>query len=323
MNVVAFGVIAFMLTAYVLLDGYDLGVAAIAPFVAHSDEERRATMQAIGPFWNGNEVWLIAAGGALFAMFPLAYASAFSGFYLPLMVVLWLLMGRGIALELREHFPSPIWHQFWDAVFSASSVLLIVLFGVALGNLIRGVPLDPQGYFNGTFAFLLNPFALLVALFAVAALSLHGSTFLAWRAQGEVQERARGLARALWIACVSLLVLMTVAALAIHVGVAAFSWAACAGVVALGVLLASRAAMQRKDDRMAFAATSAFIVGLMATAAGTIFPYLVPAFPAGTGGISIYAASPSPPALLSAIVVTVVGLVAVCIYSAVVWKKMI
>jgi cytochrome bd ubiquinol oxidase subunit II len=322
MSGVAFAVIAFMLTAYVLLDGYDLGVAAIAPFVARTDDERRATMQAIGPFWNGNEVWLIAAGGALFAMFPLAYASAFSGFYLPLMVMLWLLMGRGIALELREHFPSAMWHQFWDVIFSASSLLLIVLFGVALGNLIRGVPLDPQGYFNGTFAFLLNPFALLVALFAVATLALHGSTFLAWRAKGAVAERARLLGRGVWIGCVTLLIVMTIAAFATHVGTVV-SWAGAAGLIAFGVLIASRAAIARKNDRMAFAATSAFIVALMAAASGTIFPYLVPAYPAGSGGISIYAAAPSPPALLSALVATGVGIVAVCIYSTVVWKKMI
>jgi cytochrome bd ubiquinol oxidase subunit II len=323
MSVLAFGVIAFMLTAYVLLDGYDLGVAAIIPYVARTDDERRAAMRSIGPFWNGNEVWLIAAGGALFALFPLAYASAFSGFYLPLMVMLWLLMGRGIALELREHFPSAIWHQFWDAVFFASSLLLIVLFGVALGNLIRGVPLDPQGYFNGTFAFLLNPFALLVALFAVSTLALHGSTFLSWRADGALADRARALGRTLWIVCVALLIVMTIAALATHVAIIAFSWAACAAVCALAVLLASRAAMERQDGRLAFAATSAFIVGLMAAAAGTIFPFLVPAFPAGTGGISIYAAAPSPPALASALAVTIIGIVAVCIYSAVVWKKML
>jgi len=322
MSVLAFVVIAFMLTAYVLLDGYDLGVAAIAPIVARTDDERCAAMQAIGPFWNGNEVWLIAAGGALFAMFPLAYASAFSGFYLPLMVMLWLLMGRGIALELREHFPSAIWHQFWDAMFSISSVLLIVIFGVALGNLIRGVPLDPQGYFNGTFAFLLNPFSLLVALFAVAALALHGAAFLAWRVEGAVAVRARKLGRALWIVCAVVLIATSGMAIVTRGGII-FSWAGIAGIVALSLLLGYQGASARNNDRSAFAATSAFVVALMAVAAGTIFPYLVPAYPAGTGGISIYSAAPSPPALLSALVVTIVGIVAVCIYSTVVWKKMI
>jgi cytochrome d ubiquinol oxidase subunit II len=159
MSVAGFAVIAFLLTGYVLLDGYDLGVAAIAPLIGRSDHERASAMASIGPFWNGNEVWLIAAGAALFALFPAAYASSFSGFYLPFIVALWLLMFRGIALEVRERRASELWHQFWDAAFSLASGLLIVLFGVALGNLLRGVPLDSAGYFQGTFAFLLNPYA--------------------------------------------------------------------------------------------------------------------------------------------------------------------
>lgn len=278
MNAVAFGVIAFMLTAYVLLDGYDLGIAALMPFVARTDRERRATMDAIGPFWNGNEVWLIAAGGALFALFPQAYASAFSGFYLPLMVVLWLLMGRGIALELRGHFPSALWHQFWDAVFSLSSVLLILLFGIALGNLIRGVPLDANGYFVGTFGFLLNPFALFVGASGVVALALHGAAFLAWRIEGPPAERARRLIGPLQI-------------------------------------------LARAHDGAPFVATSTLLVGLMAVAVATTFPFVIPAFPRGTGGLSINAAAPSATALASALAVTIVGVIAVCVYSAVVWKK--
>ena len=169
MNVAAFWLLASMLTMYVLLDGYDLGVAVITPFVARSDQERGASMHSIGPFWNGNEVWLIATGAALFALFPQAYAASFSGFYLPFILVLWLLMLRGISLELRGHFPSQVWHEFWDACFFVASVLLVLLFGVALGNLLRGLPLDQTGFFLGTFALLLNPYALLVGLFAIAA----------------------------------------------------------------------------------------------------------------------------------------------------------
>ncbi|MGH8164855.1 MAG: cytochrome d ubiquinol oxidase subunit II, partial [Rhodanobacteraceae bacterium] len=160
MSTAAFWLLIAMVTMYVLLDGYDLGVATISPLVARTDEERAATMQSIGPFWNGNEVWLIAAGGSLFALFPQAYASAFSGFYLPFTIVLWLLMFRGIAMELRSHFKSELWHGFWDFCFTSSSVLLVALFGIALGNIVRGLPLDREGYFLGTFAFLLNPYAI-------------------------------------------------------------------------------------------------------------------------------------------------------------------
>ncbi len=185
MSVLAFAVIAFMLTMYVLLDGYDLGVASITPFVARSDREREGSMRSIGPFWNGNEVWIIAGGGALFALFPKAYASSFSGFYLAFIIVLWLLMFRGVAMELRSHFPSEIWHQFWDACFFGSSLLLILLYGVALGNLLHGVPLGPEGYFDGTLNELLNPYSIMVGLFAIAALMLHGTTYLVMRTSGQ------------------------------------------------------------------------------------------------------------------------------------------
>ena len=169
MIVVAFLLLVAMLGVYVLLDGYDLGAGAVHLFVARDDAERAAVLDSIGPYWNGNEVWLIAAGGTLFALFPQVYASSFSGFYLPFMVLLWLLMFRGIAFELRGEFPSDLWRGFFDVTFAAASVLLILVLGVALGNIVRGVPLDTAHYFQGTFAFLLNPYAVGVGLLAVAA----------------------------------------------------------------------------------------------------------------------------------------------------------
>ena len=215
-SVAAFIAIAFLLTMYVLLDGYDLGIAAIAPLIARDDRERAAAMASIGPFWNGNEVWLIAAGAALFALFPTAYASSFSGFYLPFIVVLWLLMFRGIAMELREHFASELWHQFWDAAFWLSSALLIFVFGVALGNLLRGVPLDAAGYFQGTFAFLLNPYALLVGLFALATLGVHGAAFAALRIEGEPGRRAMRITLGGSWLVLALYVAVTALTLAMH-----------------------------------------------------------------------------------------------------------
>jgi cytochrome bd ubiquinol oxidase subunit II len=320
MSVVAFFLIACMLAIYVMLDGYDLGVAAITPLVARTDDERRACMRAIGPFWNGNEVWLIAAGGALFALFPKAYASAFSGFYLPLIVVLWLLMGRGIALELREHFPSALWHQFWDTVFALSSVLLIVIFGVALGNLVRGVPLDVDGYFTGTFAFLLNPYALLSGAFVLVALALHGATFLMVRVEGPIAARSRNLARALSMGAAALFVVTSLVTAAIRGVVAAPVYAVA--FVSLAALVAVIYGTVAGKGGLAFVASCAWIASLMVVSAGTIFPYILPAFPSGTGGLSIYAAAPSSTALASALAVTLVGLVVVCIYSAVVWRKL-
>src|SRR6266436_3415048 len=142
-----FCLVALMLTVYVVLDGFDLGAGAIHLFVAKTDAERRQVIRSIGPVWDGNEVWLIAAAGTLYFAFPLLYASSFSGFYLPLMIVLWLLILRGIGIEFRAHVRNPVWQNFFDAVFCGSSVLLAVFFGVALGNVVRGVPLDATGYF--------------------------------------------------------------------------------------------------------------------------------------------------------------------------------
>src|SRR5436305_13925371 len=147
METIWFILVALMLTAYVVLDGFDLGVGILSPWVAKTPDERRLVQRTIGPVWDGNEVWLLAAGGALYFAFPLLYASSFSGFYLPLMMVLWLLMLRGIGVEIRSHMHNPVWVGFFDVIFSVSSVLLCIFFGAALGNVVRGVPLRPDQYF--------------------------------------------------------------------------------------------------------------------------------------------------------------------------------
>jgi cytochrome d ubiquinol oxidase subunit II len=320
-NVAAFVVIAFMLTMYVVLDGYDLGVAAIAPLIARDDRERATVMASIGPFWNGNEVWLIAAGAALFALFPVAYASSFSGFYLPFIIVLWLLMFRGIALELREHFPSELWHQFWDTAFALSSALLILIFGVALGNLLRGLPLDAAGYFQGTFAYLLNPYATLVGAFALTVLGQHGAAFAAVRIDGELGERAMRAVRRGWWVVLALYLAVTAMTFVIHVPVRA-AWLFAMPLLSLAALVALRRYAISDRAPAVFAASSFFIVTLLATSAGTLFPYLLPAFPAGHSGISIFQAAPSAVALTCALVVTVGGIAIVLIYGPIVWRRM-
>src|SRR5215213_5185136 len=182
METLWFILVAFMLTMYVLLDGFDLGAGAINLSVAKSDRERRLVLRSIGPVWDGNEVWIIAAGGTLFFSFPLLYASSFSGFYLPLIIVLWLLMIRGLSIELRGHIESPVWASFWDGMFFVGSSLLAVFYGVALGNVVRGV-----------------------------ALVVHGAGWVALKTEGELNARARRAARIGWLALVFLTALTTVA----------------------------------------------------------------------------------------------------------------
>jgi cytochrome bd ubiquinol oxidase subunit II len=321
MSVAGFVVIAFLLTGYVLLDGYDLGVAAVAPLIAHSRRERGAMMESIGPFWNGNEVWLIAAGAALFALFPQAYASSFSGFYLPFIIVLWLLMFRGIALELREHRSSELWHQFWDAAFSLASALLILLFGVALGNLLRGVPLDANGYFEGRFAFLLNPYALVVGVFAVATLATHGAAFAAMRIEGDLGARAARLVRgASWLLLV-LYLAVTASTFALHVPIRA-GWLFVMPLLSLAALAGLWRTARKESALGNFVMSSCFVTTLLVSAAGTLYPYLLPAFPAGSGGITIFTAAPSAAALSCALTVTIVGIVLLAIYAPAVWQRM-
>jgi cytochrome d ubiquinol oxidase subunit II len=219
------------------------------------------------------------------------------------------LMFRGIAIELRSHFPSEIWHQFWDACFSGSSVLLILLFGVALGNLLHGVPLGPQGYFAGTFYALLNPYAVLVGIFAVVALALHGTTFLVMRIDGPAVDRVRRLVPRLWPAVLA------------ERGIG-FSWIDIIPVLTLAALGALLFLSLNGRERGAFIASSLFLASLLLQAAVTMYPYLLPSLPPRTGGISIFDASPSPAALASALTVTIVGLVIVVIYSVLVTRQM-
>src|SRR6476646_8860166 len=182
-----FVLVALMLAVYVVLDGFDIGAGIVYLLVGRTRSERRAVLRSIGPVWDGNEVWLLAAGGTLYFAFPALYASSFSGFYLPLMIVLWLLILRGISIEFRNHMESPVWQPFWDVVFAGSSALLAIFFGAALGNVVRGVPLDAAGEFflplwtnftPGPNAGILDWYTILIGVLALAALSVHGGLWV-------------------------------------------------------------------------------------------------------------------------------------------------
>ena len=241
------------------------------------------------------------------------------------MLVLWLLMFRGLALELRNHLPSSLWHDFWDTAFTGSSALLVVLFGVAIGNVIRGVPLDAAGYFAGTFAFLLNPYALGVGFFAaVILLAYHGSAFAMMRIDGPPARRARRAAIRLWPVLAFTYAALTLATFVmrphalthppIELGVAF--------VAVIATIFSLRSALCERS-RDAFIGSAIFAAALPATAAATIYPYLVPAFPSATaGGITIDDANPSSIALTTATVITVVGVVVVLIYTSLVTRRL-
>jgi len=200
MLTVWFMIVAFMIAAYVILDGFDLGAGIVHYFVGRNAREREAVIRAIGPVWDGNEVWLLAAGGTLYFAFPVLYSAGFSGFYLPLIMVLWMLIGRAAGIELRHQVNNPMWHSFWDFVFALSSILLTIFYGAALGNVIRGVPLNEKGYFFEplwtTFTVTENPgildwFTVLAGVVALIALAVHGASYLAVKIDGEMNARAR------------------------------------------------------------------------------------------------------------------------------------
>ncbi|GCF11586.1 cytochrome d ubiquinol oxidase subunit II [Dictyobacter arantiisoli] len=297
MQTLWFILVALMLTIYVILDGFDLGAGIIHLFAARNEDERRAILQAIGPIWDGNEVWLIAAGGTLFFAFPLLYASSFSGFYLPLIIVLWLLMLRGIAIELRSHIPSSVWRSFWDGTFFIGSALLAIFFGAALGNVIRGVPLNPDNYFFVALWTDFNPYSsnpgvldwytILIGLLALAVLTAHGSSYIAVKTEGDLNARARRIARWAWIATIVLGILGTIASFSVQPLIReSFSqrpWEIIFPLIALAGLAGMGYFNLKRNDLPAFFSSAIFILGMLSSAASSLYPTVLPSVTAVPG----------------------------------------
>jgi cytochrome bd ubiquinol oxidase subunit II len=281
--------IAAMLVAYVVLDGFDFGAGIVHLFVARTDAERRQVLAAIGPVWDGNEVWLIAAGGTLFFAFPGAYAAAFSGFYLPLMLVLWLLILRGISIEFRSHLANPLWRPFWDAVFALASLFLAVVLGAALGNVLRGVGLDGTGSFSTPLFSNFRPgqrpgvfdwYTVGVGVFAAVSLAAHGLGYLRWKTSGAVQQRCAKAASALWVLVAILFVVGTVTTARVRPelfsAIAARPWSWPFVLVALSGLVATPIAHRRGAELAAFLGSVAFLAGILAATAAGLYPVLLP-----------------------------------------------
>lgn len=290
METLWFVAISFMVIMYVVLDGFDLGAGAIYLWAARTDAERRRILNAIGPVWDGNEVWLVALGGTLFFAFPRVYASSFSGFYLPLMIVLWLLMLRGLGIEFRHRIASPLWKSFWDVVFSIGSLLLSFFFGAALGNVVRGVPLDGNGDFFEplwtTFtvvpeAGILDWFTVIMGLVSVLTLVTHGANYVAMKTDGDLRDRCRAVAsRTTWGSLIlSIVTLISVTLLRPAVwqnyGLAPWGYLfpLVGGLGMAGMLFANLA----HKDELAFVSSATFIIGMLGSTAFGMYPDLLPA----------------------------------------------
>jgi cytochrome d ubiquinol oxidase subunit II len=290
METIWFWLVALMIAAYVLLDGFDLGAGAIHLLVAKTEAERRQVLASIGPVWDGNEVWLLAAGGTLYFAFPALYASAFSGFYLPLMMVLWLLILRGISIEFRNHIKSPVWNPLWDFLFSTSSLLLAVFFGAALGNVVRGVPLDATGYFfeplwtNFQIAEqigILDWYTILVGLLALGALVMHGALWIKVKTNGAVAGRADHFAGLAWWSMVVLTVLVTAATFSVQPNVKQnflrYPWGIVFPLLAIAGAAGVKFELFRERDRNAFFASCTYLSGMLTSVVFGLYPMVLPA----------------------------------------------
>ncbi|MFI7121709.1 cytochrome d ubiquinol oxidase subunit II [Amycolatopsis sp. NPDC049868] len=266
-----FLLIAVLWTGYFVLEGFDFGVGTLLRVLGRDDIDRRVLINTIGPVWDGNEVWLLVAGGATFAAFPLWYSSLFSGFYMALLLVLVALILRGVAFEFRSKIDSLRWRNTWDWIIVVASAAPALLWGVAFGNIVHGVPLDAQHHFTGSFFTLLNPYALLGGLATLTLFTFHGAVFLTLKTTDALRDRARNLARALGAA-----------AIVFGGGFLGFTalehggWAWLSSAVAAVLLAASVLFATTERDGAAFASTTGAIIAVTFTLFWSLYPNVLP-----------------------------------------------
>jgi len=335
MTTLWYWLIAVMIAVYVLLDGFDLGAGIIHPYVARNDAECKQALASIGPVWDGNEVWLLAAGGTLYFAFPALYASGFSGFYLPLIIVLWLLILRGVSIEFRSHIDSPVWSPLWDFLFSFSSALLAIFYGAALGNVVRGVPLNANGYFfeplwtnfrvgmnNG----ILDWYTVLVGVAAYLVLTMHGALWVAWTTDGAVKERSRRAAKWAWAGAAIFSLLISAATFWVQPHILEsfhdrpYGWAlpliAIAGL--LGVFWFLRSP---ETSGKAFVASCVFLLGMLTSVVFGVYPYVLPASTGDAYALTIRNASAGAYGLKIGLIWWAIGMTLAAAYFTFVYRQ--
>ncbi len=288
MEILWYCIVAFMLAMYVILDGFDLGVGIIHRLIGKSETERGLLIRAIGPVWDGNEVWLLATGGTMYFAFPKLYASGFSGFYLPLMIILWLLILRAVGIEFRHQLHNPLWKSLCDTTFSLASILLAVILGAALGNIIRGVPLNDDGYFFTplwtTFtvvpeAGVLDWFTVIMGLVSFSTLTAHGSHYIAMKTEGDLQKRARTVAQVSWWFILITSMLGVIGTTSIHPdfwkNYAEYPWGNIFPILGALGFTGMYFFSTKKKDAKAFLASALFIGSMLGATVFGLFPYLL------------------------------------------------
>jgi cytochrome d ubiquinol oxidase subunit II len=334
MGFIWFWLVAVMIVGYVVLDGFDLGVGVLHLFLVRTEAERRAALGSIGPVWDGNEVWLLAAGGTLYFAFPLLYASAFSGFYLPLMIVLWLLILRGVSLELRNHVEVGVWRALLDGVFGLASILLTIFFGAALANVLRGVPLQADGYFflplwtnwqPGPHPGILDWYTVIGGLVALVALTLHGALWLTIKTSGELAQRARRIVTPLWFALVALTLVSLAATIAVRpVSLNNYFNYPATLIVLVGVaasLAAIRLLNRKAQPVKAFLSSCLYLFFMLSGACWGLYPTLLPATTGADRDITLTGAISGPHTLAVGLVWWGIGMVLALGYIIFVYSK--
>lgn len=324
LNILWFILVAVLILGWSVMDGFDYGVAGVLNFIAKEDTERRYVLNAIGPVWEGNQVWLILGGGAIFAAFPQVYASIFSGFYLAMMLVVWLIIFRAVSFEFRSRVESSSWKNFWDADITVTGLGISLLLGVAIANVLMGVPLDEKHVDNQTLFSLLNIFGLVGGLVSLSMFLMHGSAYLVMKTEGEIRERARVFAKKFaWF-----YVIFTLLFLAISPWLAPRLLGNSFGIIGdlvpvlmliggFGVILSGNSG----SDIKPFVYSTLGIVGAVASLAVGIFPNIVPSSVSPEYSLNIYNAASNHHTLLVMLIATVIGLPLVLIYAFYAYKK--
>ncbi|MCP4582359.1 MAG: cytochrome d ubiquinol oxidase subunit II [candidate division Zixibacteria bacterium] len=323
LNTIWFILIGVLIAGYAILDGFDFGVGVLHLF-ARSNHERRIYMNAIGPVWDGNEVWLLTGGGALFAAFPIVYATVFSGFYLALMLLLTALIFRAVSLEFRSKIDSQSWQKFWDWSFGLGSLLSSILFGVAVGNILRGIPIDENGAFTGSFGGLLNSYSVIIGVLSLVMFAMHGAIYLTLKTEGELLEKARKWASGLWIWFIILYLFATI----YTVFESPFLFEGTMStplfwifflLFLISVILIPISLKGVRYGR-AFLYSSVAIASIIGVSAVSLFPRLVPSLTDLTYSLTAYNASSTPRTLKVMLIMALIGMPLVIGYTIYIYR---
>ena len=324
LNTIWFILVAVLIIGYAILDGFDFGVGILHLFLK-DEHEKRISINAIGPVWDGNEVWLLTAGGALFAAFPIVYATVFSGFYLALMLLLVALIFRAVSLEFRGKVESENWRKFWDYAFGIGSLLPSLLFGVAVGNILRGIPINEAGMFTGNFFTLLNPYSILVGLLSVMLFLMHGSVYLALKSAGVQQEKMISYFPKFWITFVILYLIVTT----YSIFEAKFLFENILGnplfwimlIILLFGIFVMPVTFKANKFFVTFILSSLTILGMISLMAISLFPRLVPSSINLDYSLTIYNSSSSETTLLTMLIIALVGMPVVIGYTIFIYSR--